>query len=269
MRQSNVAVFGNSRSATDNFADLDSSLNRIAMDYQILELQAGTTISAVEQASTSSAGHTVTYTIPGRTSLPSRAERQSIQIAATPLEGKFYKVAIPLLTSFVYEEAMVVNESSNVLLSGPVTTYADGQFVGYSMFDDIAMGERMIVGLGINSDLRSERVVIDQQEDIQGGNQIVTLTVQLSVQNFGNKDALVRLIDRLPQVDPQQVQLEIVEDGAASSPFVDDPEAVLTDGRIAWNLRVPAKSIADEAASVTYTIRIAHDRQMSLTGGTP
>ena len=269
MRQSNVAVFGNSRSASDNFADLDRSLNRIATDYQILELQAGTAITSVGQSVPSSAGHTVTYTIPGRTALPSRPERQSIQIAATPLEGTFYKVAIPLLTEFVYEEAAVANDSSNVLLSGPVTTYADGQFVGYSMFDDVAMGEQMIVGLGINSDLRSERVVIDQQEDTQGGNQVVTLTVRLTVQNFGNEDTLVRLIDRLPQVDPQQVQLDVVDAGAATSPFVDDPEAVRTDGRIAWNLRVPAKSIADNAASVTYTIRIAHDRQMSLTGGTP
>ncbi len=269
MRNSNIAVFGNTRSATDNFADLDRSLNRISMDYQLMELQSGTSIASVDQTDSTSAGHTVTYSIPGRTALPSRPERQSIQIASTPLEGEFYKVAIPLLTSFIYEEAKVVNDSSNVLLSGPVTTYADGQFVGYSMFDDIAMGEQMIVGLGINSDLRSERVVVDQQEDIQGGNRVVTLTVRLSVQNFGNEDTVVRLMDRLPQVDPQQVGLDIIDDGAESSPFVDGTQAMRSDGQISWNLQVPAKSIADEAASVTYTIRISHDRQMSLTSSTP
>jgi len=269
-RNTNIAVFGNSKSAADNFADLDSSLNRISMDYQLMELQSGSGLASRTQAEPgNSAGHTVTYTIPGKTALPSRPERQLIQIASTPMGGEFYKVAIPLLTGFVYEEAEVTNDSSSVLLAGQVTTYANGQFVGYSMFDDIAIGEQMIVGLGINSDLRTERVVVDQKEDIVGGNRVVTLTVQLSVQNFGSEDTVVRLMDRLPQVDPDQVQLQIVDDGAASSNFVDDESARNEDGVLSWNLNVPAKSIADQAASVTYTITIAHDRQMGLFSSTP
>jgi len=270
MRRSNIAVFGNSKSASDNFADLDRSLNRIAMDYQLLELQSGTVRTGVSQAELgNAAGHTVTYTIPGKTALPSRPERQLIQIASNPMEGEFYKVAIPLLTSFVYEEAEVTNTSSSVLLAGQVTTYANGQFVGYSMFDDIAIGEQMIVGLGINSDLRTERVIVDQKESTQGGNRVITLTVRLSVQNFGSEDTIVRLIDRLPQVNPDQVQLQIVDDGAASSNFVDEVEARNEGGILSWYLNVPAKSIADQAASVTYTISIAHDRQMSLFSTTP
>lgn len=269
-RNSNIAVFGNSRSAVDNFADLDRSLNRISMDYQLLELQSGFVRTGGSQTeSVASAGHTVTYSIPGRTVLPSRSERQLIQIASTPMEGDFYKVATPLLTSFVYEEARVTNDSPSVLLGGQVTTYANGQFVGYSMFDDIAIGEEMIVGLGINSDLRAERVVIDQKEDIQGGNRVVTLTVQLTVQNFGTEATVVRLMDRLPQVDPSLVQLRLLDDGAASSNFVDEDKASNADGILTWNLNVPAKAIGDGAASVTYTYSIAHDRQMSLHSATP
>lgn len=263
-RNSNIAVFGNSRSAADNYADLDRSLNRFSINSQLLELQAGQKFMLTDSAAPNSAGHTVTYNIPGRTGLPSRPERQQIQIASTQLDGEFYKVAIPLLTGYVYEEAKVVNGSSNVMLSGPVMTYADGQFVGQSMFDDIAIGEEMIVGLGINSDLRSERVVIDQKETVNGGNRVLELTVELSVQNFGTEDTVVRLIDRLPQVDGQQVRLTIANDGSESSPFVDENEALIEVGQISWNLNVPAKAIADKAATVTYTIILEHDKQMGL-----
>ena len=59
-----------------------------------------------------------------RTSLPSRSDRQLIQIAALPLKGDFYRLATPVLTSFVYEEARLTNNSDRVLLAGFVNPYA-------------------------------------------------------------------------------------------------------------------------------------------------
>jgi hypothetical protein len=180
------------------------------------------------------------------------------------MTGDFYKIAVPVLTSYVYEEAKVRNRAPSVLLAGPVTTYANGHFVGYSMFDDIALGEEMIVGLGINSDLRSERVVIDHNEIVQGGNRVVTLTYRLSVQNFGEEDTSVRLMDRLPLVNPAEIRLTVLDDGSTGNELVNAYQHRINEGTMSWDLRVPARSIGEEAAAVEYTVRLEYDRQMGL-----
>lgn len=262
-RANRADVFANSKSAADNFADLDMSLNTVARSFQLLELQ-GSSDLVLTDSGDSSEGHSVTYTVSGRTNLPSRPERQLIQISSTEMTGDFYKIAVPVLTSYVYEEAKVRNRAPSVLLAGPVTTYAGGQFVGNSMFDDIAIGEEILVGLGINSDLRSAREVIDHSEEVQGGNRVVTLTYRLSVENFGEQETSVRLMDRLPLVDPSEIRLTILNDGSSENELVQSFSNKQDDGIMTWNITVPARSIGDEAAAVEYTVRLEYDRQMGL-----
>ena len=52
-------------------------------------------------------GVSVSYQLDGRTSLPSRSDRQLIQIASLPMKGDFYRVAIPVLTSAVGDETVL------------------------------------------------------------------------------------------------------------------------------------------------------------------
>ncbi len=242
----------------------DDKLNMIADQIQLLEYTGGGDLEPELTAPTNE-GHSVTYSIAGRTSLPSRSGQQMIQIAAAPLAGEFYKVAIPVLTSYVYEEAVVSNRTGYVLLGGPVATYAGGQFVGHSSFDETAIGENMTVGLGINSLLRSERYVLNQDERVQGGNRVVDITFRLSIQNFGEQPTVIRLKDRLPQVRPNEIKLTIIDDGA-NHEQVRRHTHDQVDGIMIWDVEVPAAATGAEAISVDYTIRLEYDRQMTIAG---
>lgn len=247
-----------------SFESYDYQMNTIADQMQLLELT-GRDRSPREPVVVADEGHSVTYTIAGRTSLPSRSGQQLIQIAATPLAGEFYQVAIPVLTTYVYEEAAVSNRTGHVLLAGPVSTYAGGQFVGHSSFDDTAAGEAMTIGLGINSLVRSERNVLKQDERIQGGNRVVDITYRLTVQNFGDEPAAIRLKDRLPQVRPNEIKLTIVDDGAANGQVrrhVHDAAS----GILTWDVQVPAGATGADALAVDYTIRLEYDRTMTIAG---
>src|SRR5690606_27767928 len=110
----------------------DVQLNALAGQMQVLDLLSEGRLSrrAAAGAAPPSEGISVTYRLEGRTSLPSRSDHQLIQIAALSLSGEFYKVATPLLTSYVYNEANVVNDGSMVLLAGAYSAYLDGEFVG-------------------------------------------------------------------------------------------------------------------------------------------
>ena len=137
--------------------DFDSTLNDVAKESQVLDLVNSAKLdrSGKPRHEADSEGVSVSYQLMGRTSLPSRSDRQLIQIASLPMKAEFYRVAIPVLTSSVYQEASVVNSSKMVLLAGPVSTYVAGQFVGHGDMPTVSIGESFTVGLGIDASLRA------------------------------------------------------------------------------------------------------------------
>lgn len=252
-------------SAGQALAEADMMLNAYANQLQLLEF-AGNNAPAALVSAASDEGHSVVYQIPDRTSLPSRPERQHIQIAAMPMAGEFYKLAVPVLTSYVYAESRVTNTSDHVLLAGPVATYAGGQFVGHSELDDLSVGEPARLGFGIDSMLRSDRQLVKQDTRIQGGNRVVDSTYRLTMHNFGTEETIVRLMDRLPKVKPEEIRLVVLEDGATSSNVIAheyDEDA----GILRWDVLVPARESNPGTVIVEYAIRLEYDRQMILAGG--
>lgn len=250
--------------------EFDQKLNTLANDMQVLDLIAGEKVSRDKNVVIvpREEGLSVTYTIPTMTSLPSRADRQQVQIASVPMKATFAKIAAPVLTGFVYDEASAVNTSTMVLLAGPVTAYADGAFVGGGDLPTITSGERLTAGFGIDSSLRTTRTLVERTESIQGGNRVVDLTYRLSVENFGSSPAPVRLLERLPKVEGNRadIKLTVISTG---QPLSDDAEYVKgtkRDGILRWDVVVPPGGTGQSALTVEYTFRLEYDKQMNIVG---
>lgn len=248
-----------------NMADV--SLNEVANQLQQMEFfakdadkqMAATSLGVIGEQSVS-----VTYELPGRTSLPSRSDKQLIQIASLPMEGTFYRLAAPVLTSNVYEQATLRNTSKVVLLAGSVSSYLGGQFVGLGQIPTVAVGETFMVGFGIDSSLRASRSLVNKTEVVQGGNKIITFDYLLSVENFGDRPASVRLIDRIPTSADPNVKIIPV---SSTLELSKDESYTATDrknGMQRWDLSVPAGASGTKAVTVGHQYRIEHDRQMSI-----
>jgi uncharacterized protein (TIGR02231 family) len=244
------------------------SLNTLACDIQILDLVAGERVQRNAAASRMPVDDnlSVTYEVAGRTSLPSRQDRQLVQIASMAMPAEYAKIAVPVLTGQVYDEATAVNASRMVLLAGPVTAYRNGAFVGSGELPTTAVGQSFTVGFGADSSLRTARALVERTEQTQGGNRIVELTYRLSVENFGSEGAQVRVLDRLPRAESADVRVELI----SSSPELSSaPEYVATekkDGILRWDIGVPAQAIGAKAASVEFKFRLEYDRQRMLAG---
>ncbi len=81
--------------------DFDTTLNDVARESQVLDLINTARIEkgAKPGPDRDGEGVSVSYQLAGRTSLPSRADRQLIQIAAVPMKAEVYRIAKPVLTS--------------------------------------------------------------------------------------------------------------------------------------------------------------------------
>jgi uncharacterized protein (TIGR02231 family) len=214
-----------------------------------------------------SEGVSVTYQLPNKTNLPSRSDQQLIQITSAPMKAEFHKVAIPVLTSFVYDEATVTNESKNVLLAGPVSTYLAGQFVGHGEIPTVAVGETFRVGFGIDSSLRATRELTEKTDTTQGGNRVSTFTYRIAIENFGDQAVAVRVLDRLPMGKDGQVKLTLAP-AAQGMEISPDPAYLATDrkkGILRWDVEVPAQAIGPKALAIEYQFSLEYDRQMSVS----
>lgn len=245
----------------------DAELNRLAGELQNLDL---TSQARIARGGSGRAQPdedvTVTYQLAGRTSLPSRSDRQLIQIAAIPMKGEFYKVAIPVLTGFVYEEAALSNQGSMVLLAGPVATYVAGEFVGHGEIPTVAVGEGFTVGFGIDSTLRARRELVEKTETIQGGNRVVGFTYRLVIENFGTEPVTVRLFDRLPQPQRSDIKLSLVSTGEDLSEDDAYRQGDHKKGVLRWEIDVPAQAMGMKAKAIEYQFRLEYDKQMTIAG---
>jgi hypothetical protein len=249
--------------------DFDRALNEAACDLQMLDLIGRGKIVRIteEHRRGDQESLSVTYQLAARTSLPSRQDQQLVQIAALPLTGEFYKVAIPVLTSYVYDEASLVNDSKLVLLAGPTSTYVAGQFVGSGEIPTVTAGESFTVGLGIDSSLRAARELIDRSESIQGGNRTVEYTYRLTLENFGTAPVHVRLIDRLPSARASEVKVTPLSSSAGEEDS--DPTYQTTErkkGMLRWSVEVPPQTVGAHAKAFDYKFRVEYDKGMMITG---
>ncbi len=246
----------------------DWILNDLACDLQMIDLLSHGKVTRTRERSSPAEveGLSVTYELASRTTLPSRSDQQLVQIAALPLKGEFYRVASPVLTAYVYEEAQLTNATQTVLLAGPVSTYVAGQFVGHGDLPTVTAGEKFTVGLGIDSALRVERELLDRTESVQGGNRVVEFTYGLSIQNFRDEAVKVRLLDRLPRGKESEVNVNLA---STSVDLSDDSEYQRLDrkkGILRWDVDVPANASLADARTVEYKFRVEYDKGTSISG---
>ena len=243
----------------------DEVLNRLAGELQVLDLVASEKTPREPEHQEAQESVSVSYPLASRTTLPSRSDRQLIQIASLPVKAEFYKLAVPVLTDYVYEEATATNDSDIVLLAGPVSAYLGGQFVGHGEIPMVAVGETFKAGFGIDPSLRTSRELVKKRESIQGGNRVVHFTYGLRLENFGTTAATVRLLDRIPTAKPLQAKIELVSPGPELSDDADYQRSDRKKGILRWDVQVPQQATGTQAFTLEYQFDLEYDKKMTIT----
>ena len=120
MRQQDAIVnFQNTLTIRGNFGS-NWDANAAANEFQSLELlNPKSALSAIDGQSTEADGPSLAYHIATPVSLPSRTDQQMVRIVQTKLPSKFHHIATPVLTSYVYREAELTNNSDEDMLGRP------------------------------------------------------------------------------------------------------------------------------------------------------
>jgi uncharacterized protein (TIGR02231 family) len=242
-------------------------VNAAANELQTLELAAGKEVlrAAQEAEATAVDGPSLSYQLATPVRLESRADQQMVRVFRSMFKSTFYYLATPVLTTAVYREAELVNDSPQDLLAGPISVYLEGQFVGRSEIPTVAQGQTFVVGFGADPQLRTRRELADRGEVVQGGNRELSFRYRLVVESFKEESVPLRLFDRLPHSErPAEVRIKL---GELKDPLSADKVYLRVErpkGILRWDIEVPGKAMADKARIVEYAFTIDFDRNLAI-----
>ncbi|MFT3787067.1 MAG: mucoidy inhibitor MuiA family protein [Tepidisphaeraceae bacterium] len=242
----------------------EKGANKVAGEAQVFELKTKDADAARAVSRVDAETVTVSYSLPNRTSLPSRSDQQLVGIATMPVKAQFYKVAAPVLTPYVYNEASIRNTSPQVLLAGPAVSYLNGEFVGHGELPTVAIGETFTAGFGIDHSLRASRELLSKTESQQGGNTIAKFEYTLRVENFSDAPAKVRLTDRIPMADGAALKPTMADSSVPVSTDPDYQAGPAKKGILRFDIDAAPQTSGTKATTVKYSLTLEYERQMQI-----
>lgn len=163
-------------------------------------------------ATTDSQGFQVLYGIPGKVSVPTTGEQKRVQIGSEELDPALVVRTVPRLdqTAYLYAK-MMIPKTSTPLLTGNVSLFRDGTFVGQGRVPQLASGEDHELGFGADDLVKVKRVVI---EDKKGESGVFTTTraeernFTITVKNLRANPVAVQVLDRVPVSMQQDIKVD-------------------------------------------------------------
>jgi len=206
----------------------------------------------------------IRYELSTPVTLVSRRDAQMVPVLQHQAPASFYHVAVPILTTSVFREAELVNTTSRDLLGGQVNIFLDGEFKGRTDIPSIARGRTFTLGFGVDGQVKARRSLVDRREDVQGGNRQVSITAEITIDNFKQVPVELRIRERMPFMeDAAKLRVSIGETSNPLSTNADYLRYEKPKGILRWDLEVPPGSL-DKSTALRYTYSLEFDKSLTL-----
>ena len=252
----------------DELVALNVELNSHAGTRQIHELTSTAEVQREIAADASALSSEESYVIKNVVTLPSMATTQTVSILDHNATGEYYRVVTPLLSSFAFREALLLNDTGQTLIAGVADVYQENKFVGRIHLPPTAAGQKVTVGFGSDRQVRSRRELLTRSDTIKGGNRQSSLRYRLVVSNFHEEPVKIRLLDRMP-IAAKDNTITFTLSEKEQSRLSKDPlyqRMQRPTGILRWDLDIPAKQFGSDAFDHEYEFSVELDRQQTIVG---
>lgn len=207
---------------------------------------------AAEEAMAVFDGLAVTYQYPGPVSVASKADRVRLTLGTLATGARLSAQAVPLSDATAFLVSDITNDTGELILpTGEANYYLDGRFIGRRYQELIPAGGDAKLSFGPVDGLRLTRRVLDRNQGDRGvltrSNEL-TEAVRIEVENLTGERWSVRLLDRVPYSEQEDLEIEWSAQPEPAEEDVDGKRGVL-----AWEF--------DIGAGETQVIRLEHDLQ--------
>lgn len=176
-------------------------------------------------------GLTVSYSYPAPVSLANRAESLRITLGTVETEAEVTARAAPLYDGTGFLMAQISNDTGEVILpTAHMRLYLDGRYMGQNRLQAvIPAGAEADIAFGAIDGLRLTRSVSRNEGERGMINRSTELSeeVRIEVENLTGQDWPVRLFDRVPYSEQEELEIRWSASPRPSIEGYDDREGVL------------------------------------------
>lgn len=194
---------------------------------------------AAEVAVASFDGLSVTYSYPAPVSVASGADRVRLMLQPLETGSRIVVQAVPMLDATAFLMARLTNDTGELLLpTAEARFYLDGRYVGQRWLNLIAAGAEADLSFGPIEGLRLKRLVTSRNEGDRGiitKSNEMTETVEITVENLTGQVWPLRVLDRVPVSEQQDLKITWQADPAPTEQDVDGQRGIL-----GWAFDLPA-----------------------------
>ncbi|WP_138934877.1 DUF4139 domain-containing protein [Roseovarius arcticus] len=206
---------------------------------------------AVIAASATFDGLAVTYDYEPTVSVASGADALRIALGTLSTQAETQARAVPLFDESAFLVAEFTNDMGELILPGETHYYLGATYVGQTQGQLIAAGAEAEASFGPIDGLRLTRTTLDREE---GGSGLIrkssdlTETARIEIENLTGEAWPLRVLDRVPYSEQEDLQIDWQSDPRPSEVDVDGQTGVL-----AWKF--------DMAPGEERTLTLEYDMQ--------
>lgn len=158
----------------------------------------------------------VTYTVEGKTTIPTDGQSHKVLVASLPLEATVTHVTTPRKSTVAYLQCGVKNTSDYHLLPGMVNVFLDGSYVSKTNIPDITTGDTFQCTLGIDTSTKVVHTLVSTSTTSTASSFVeqyktTTYTSTTTITNRHTGDYPIQIVERssLPVASPQDTRIKV------------------------------------------------------------
>lgn len=214
------------------------SAGRMASESDFIAMAEPAAAPVAEAMTMEILGETVTYVYPSPVDIRDGVENLRLKLDRLDRPVTVLAEAVPMLDETAFRVVEGVNAGAEAILPGEAVLWLDGAVVGGTSLGLIAAGDKLRFGFGAIDGLRLKRVVPSANEGDRG---IISRSnersevAEITVENLTGRDWPMRVIDRVPYADQEDLQISYAATPRESTADYDDKR-----GLLAWEFALAA-----------------------------
>ena len=184
-------------------------------------------------------GLSVSYSYPAPVDVTTGADHVRLMLGTLEAQAEIVAQAVPMVDQTAYLMAEFTNETGEILLpTSEARFYLDGRYVGQRGLGLIAAGDEADLSFGPIDGLRLSRILRDRNEGDRGlirKSNEMSETVMIEVENLTDMAWPLRVLDRVPVSEQEDLEITWSATPAPAEENVDDMRGIL-----AWEFELPA-----------------------------
>jgi uncharacterized protein (TIGR02231 family) len=214
---------------------------------------------AQQQAQLQVTGYSAQFIVPGKINVTPDGNQRSFRLGSRDIEPTLNIKTAPAFDAKAYLELRFMNDEDAPLMAGQISLTRDGVFVGQGQMKQVASGDSVEMGFGVDDKVKVSRVPLRRRETEASwtqGQRGELREFKTTIKNLHSSPMKITVLDQIPYSENNTITVE------ALATMTQATEKTVQDKRGVMGWTYDYKPGEEKEIRTGYRIRFPNDREL-------